>query len=198
MKNISFNNNNFFSIKKHFFFLIALSLLILTLAPATASAYLCWNTGTPQGMPLEVGGRNGYPGESTGETRECSPLGYQQIGDDIGNSPAFNTMFTCVETPTYCGVGLPPPTPVNATADSCGIIRVSWGSVSGATSYELRTNNGPAINVGNTLSVTQSSLVAGQTYNFEVRVAGPQTSIWTSVVSAVAPPACPSVQLWFN
>ena len=61
---------------------------------------------------------------------------------------------------------------------------LSWNSVAGATSYEIETDGGVPVNIGNLIGQTITSLTNNQSYAFRVRArASTVTSPWSNTIN---------------
>ncbi len=81
----------------------------------------------------------------------------------------------------------------NASPAACGTgtINLSWNSVSGATSYQLRDGS-TQIYSGASTSYSHTGLTAGSAHSYTVRATNSNgSSGWSSVRNANAPNACP-------
>lgn len=121
----------------------------------------------------------------TGLTENTS-YSYAVRANNAGGSGAYSASKT-IKTPIK-----PPAVPSNpaasATADS---VTVSWGRVTGATSYDLQFN-GTVYNTTAT-SRTMSGLTAGTSYNYAVRAKnGGGTSAYSAAKSVTTIPGQPA------
>lgn len=82
-----------------------------------------------------------------------------------GNACTVTNNFTTTNTGATCAA------PGSLVLDNAGetYFTATWNAVSGATGYQYRLNGGAWANIGNVLTTTPTGLVAGTSYDFDVR-----------------------------
>ncbi|TXH03362.1 MAG: hypothetical protein E6R05_03210 [Candidatus Moraniibacteriota bacterium] len=155
---------------------------------ASSGAATCQVTGPSMPMVLSLSGTRSFTGTTLG-------TGDHDYALSCDGGAVTDSARITVTAPSGCcgtGGGSDDVPSLSATSGACGTgtINLSWGSIPGATSYQLR-DGASVIYSGSSTSFAHTGLVTSSSHNYTVRSTGPSgSSAYSGVVNRNAPDNC--------